>query len=132
MCVHFRDINAQIEKESFPLPRIDEICPMWAGSRYYSSLYLLMRDHQVDVALEDRYKTAFVTHLGLFIYNVMPFGLCHAFATFQRLMQRKLGPLICNEVLVYLDDIFVYAREPNRLLDVLENVLRLLKRANLD
>lgn len=46
-------------------------------------------------------------------------------------MQRVLGPLIKNEVLVYLDDIFIYAREPERLLEVLANVLRLLKCVNL-
>lgn len=46
-------------------------------------------------------------------------------------MQRVLGPFQENEVLVYLDDILIYAREPERLLEILANVLRLLKRANL-
>lgn len=48
---------------------------MLAGCRYYASLDLLMGYQQVKVSQEDRYKTAFVTHMGLFVYNLMPFGL---------------------------------------------------------
>lgn len=46
-------------------------------------------------------------------------------------MQRVLWPLIGNEVLMYLDNILIYAREPDRQIEALANVLRLLKRANL-
>lgn len=104
---------------------------MLASSRYYVSVDLLMGYHQVEVAPYDRYKTAFVIHQGLFIYTVIPYGLCYAHATFERLMQRVMGPLNSNEVLVYLDDILIYAREPDRILEALSNVLRLLGRVNL-
>lgn len=58
MCVDYRDINAQTEKDSFPLPPIDQIWPMLAGSSYYASLDLLMGYRQVEVAAEDRYLKA--------------------------------------------------------------------------
>jgi hypothetical protein len=59
------------------------------------------------MATEDRPKTAFVTPEGLFQFKVMPFGLCNAPATFQRLMDRVLGGLKWSSCLVYFDDIVV-------------------------
>ena len=79
--------------------------------------------HQVEVDPKDRAKTAFLTHRGLYVYNVMPFGLCNAPATFQRLMERILGPLIGNGVLVYLDDVLIYSESPDQLIEVLDKVL---------
>ena len=65
--------------------------------------------HQVEVDPKDRFKTAFLTHRSLYIYNVMPFGLCNAPATFQRLMEKILGILLNCGVLVYLDDVLIHA-----------------------
>ena len=48
--------------------------------------------HQVEVNPRDRAKTAFFTHRGVYVYSVMPVGLCNAPATFQRLMEKILGP----------------------------------------
>ena len=52
-------------------------------------------------------KTAFTTHHGLFECQVMPFGLCNAPATFQRLMEAVLSGLARDVCMVYLDDILV-------------------------
>ena len=75
--------------------------------------------HQVEVDTKDRFKTAFVTHKGVYIYNVMPFGLCNAPATFQRLMEKILGTIIRYKVLVYFDDVLMYAKTSEKLLDKL-------------
>ena len=66
--------------------------------------------HQVEVDPKDRFKTAFLTHRGLYIYNVMLFALCNAPETFQRLMEKILGTLINCGVLVYLDDVLFMRR----------------------
>ncbi len=87
--------------------------------------------HQVEVDTKDRFKTVFVTHKGLNIYNVMPFGLCNAPATFQRLMETILGTLIGCGVLAYLDDVLIYAETSEELLDKLSQVLKLLAKAGL-
>ena len=83
LCVDYQDINAQTEKDAYPLPRIDQVCPTLSRSRYFASLDLLMGYHQVEINSKDRFKTAFLTHRGLYINNVMLFGLCNAPATFQ-------------------------------------------------
>ena len=68
--------------------------------------------HQVEVDPCDRGKTAFLTHRGFYVYNVMPFGLYNAAATFQRLMELVLGSSIGLGVLVYIDDVVIYAETP--------------------
>jgi len=131
MCVDYRDINAQTVKDSFPLPRIGEVWSSLAGAKYFASLDLLMGYHQVEVREQDRLKTAFITHKGLFVYNVMPFGLCNAPATFQRLMEKILGSRIGRDVLVYLDDVLIYGATPEAVLRSLREVLMALIRAGL-
>ena len=131
MCVDYRDINAQTEKDAYPLPRIDTVWATLAKAKYFAALDLIMGYHQVEVDSKDRFKTAFLTHKGLYTYNVMPFGLCNAPATFQRLMEKILGKLVGHGVLVYLDDVLIYAETPTQLLDMLSQVLRLLADAGL-
>ena len=62
---------------------------------------------------------AFLTHRGLYIYNVMPFSLCNGRTIFQRFMEKILSTLIGCEVLIYLDDVFIYAETTEKLLDKL-------------
>ena len=80
---------------------------------------------------ESREKTAFCTHLGLYEWLVMPFGLCNAPATFERLMERVLAGLVWHGVLVYIDDIIVYDRTWEGSLEKLARVLDRLRRAHL-
>lgn len=61
----------------------------------------------MEVAEQDRDKTAFCTREGLFHFNVMPFGLCNAPATFQRLMDLMLAGLLWESCLVYIDDVII-------------------------
>ena len=131
LCVDYLDVNAQTEKDSFPLPRIDQVRPTLSRARFFASLDLLMGFHQVEVDPPDRAKTAFLTHRGLFVYNVMPFGLCNAPATFQRLMDKVLGPLIGLGILVYINGVLNYAETAEQLIDILAAVLKPLLRAGL-
>ncbi len=129
MYVNYRDVNAQTEKDSFPLPPINQVWPTLSCARFFASLDLLMGFHQVEVDPRDIVKTAFLTHRGLYVYNVMPFWLCNAPATFQRLMEKVLGPLIGLGVLVYIDDVLIYAETPEQLIEILSAVLKLLVKA---
>ena len=113
------------------MPRIDKVWPTLSSARFFASLDLLMGLHQVEVDPRDRAKTAFLTHRGLYVYNVMPFGLCNATATFNSLMKKVLGSLIGLGVLDYIDDVLNYAETPEELIDILSAVLKLLVRAGL-
>lgn len=85
----------------------------------------------MKVAEEDQKKTAFATHDGLFEFKVMPFGLCNAPATFQRLMDLVLAGIQWSQCLVYLDDIIVIGRTFDEHLQNLSTVLQKLREANL-
>ena len=71
-------------------PRIDDTLDMLAGKQWFSTLDLASGYWQVSLSQEARIKTAFTTHSGLFKFKVIPFGLCNAPATFERLMDRVL------------------------------------------
>ena len=104
-CVDYRLLNDATVKDAYPLPRIDDTLDMLAGKQWFSTLDLASGYWQVSLSQEARVKTAFATHSGLFQFKVMPFGLCNAPATFERLMDRVLQGLRWSRCLVYLDDI---------------------------
>ena len=84
--------------------------------------------HQVRVAEEDVWKTAFQGPDGLYEFVVMRYGLTNASATFQRLMNRVLAPVLHKFVIVYLDDICVFSSNPEEHLEHLRIVFELLRK----
>ena len=111
-CVDYRALNHITVKDSYPLPRIDDTLDALSGSKWFSTLDLKSGYHQVKMADEDKEKTAFCAGGGLktWQFRVMPFGLCNAPATFERLMERVLDGLNWKASLVYLDDVIVLGR----------------------
>ena len=101
-CIDYRKLNAVTRKDAYPLPRIDETLEALGGSKWFSTL--------VEVSEQDRLKTAFSSREGLFEFKVMPFGLCNAPATFQRLMDMVLAGVKWSRCLVYIDDIIVMGK----------------------
>lgn len=129
-CVDYRKLNLITERDVYPLPHIDDIIDRLAGSRFFTTLDLKSGYWQVPIAEEDKCKTAFVTTDGLFEFNVLPFGLSNAPATFQRTINTILGSLRWDIALVYLDDIIIYSRTLIDHLTHLTLVLTALSRAN--
>ena len=85
----------------------------------------------MEVDDQDREKTAFTTPFGLFEFERMPFGLCNAPATFQRLMQQCLGDQLTESAMVYLDGVIVYSQDFSAHLDHLEKVFEAFGRYGL-
>ena len=109
-CIDYRKVNEVTRKDAFPLPRIDESLDSLSGSEYFCTLDLASGYWQVGMAEEDKDKTAFCTRFGLFEWNVMPFGLCNAPATFERLTEHVLRGMQWEEALVYIDDIICFGK----------------------
>ena len=107
-CVDYSRLNDITVKDAYPLPRIDDTLDMMVGKQWFSTLDLASGYWQVSLSQEARIKTAFATHSGLFQFRVMPFGLCNAPATFERLMDRVLQGLWWSRCLMYLDDIISF------------------------
>ncbi|XP_073510768.1 uncharacterized protein [Phyllobates terribilis] len=110
MCVDYRKINRITHKDAYPLPRIEESLAALRSANFFSTLDLTSGYWQVPVAEADREKTAFTTPMGLSEFTCMPFGLCNAPGTFQRLMECCLGHRNFETVLLYLDDVIVYSK----------------------
>ena len=106
-CVDYRRLNSITKMDVFPLPRVDESLDLLSESRYFSTLDLSSGYWQVKMDQESVEKTAFTTHSGLYEFLVMPFGLCNAPATFQRLMETVLEGLARVVCLDDIDDILV-------------------------
>ena len=109
-CVDFRKLNKITKKDSYPLPLISESLEALGGASFFSSLDMISGYWQVEMNSSSKEKTAFVTHSGLYEFTTMPFGLCNAPGTFQRLMECVLRGLTWQIALIYLDDVLVYSR----------------------
>lgn len=131
LCVDYRQLNAKTRKDAYPLPRIEESLDVLSGARWFSTLDLASGYNQVPVAEKDTFKTAFCTPFGLFEFNRMPFGLCNAPGTFQRLMERMFGDQRYHSVLLYLDDVIVFSSSVGQHLERLEEVFSRLKQQGL-
>lgn len=130
-CVDYRRLNDITKKDSYPLPRIDDTLSALAGSAWFSTLDLKSGYWQVAIDPKDKEKTAFSTGSGLYQFTVMPFGLCNAPATFERLMELVLRGLTWKTCLVYLDDILVMGGTFEEHLSNLREVFRRLRNAHL-
>lgn len=86
-CCDFRNLNKITKKNSYPLPLTTESLEALGGAKCFSSIDLLYDYWQVELDPVSRKKTALVTHKGLYEFTTVPFGLCNAPGTFQRLME---------------------------------------------
>ena len=109
-CIDFRKLNSLTVKDSHPLPRICETLESLAGAAHYSTFDMNSGFWQVPMSPESKQYTAFTLgSMGLYECESMPFGLCNAPPTFQRLMQNCLGELNLTYCLIYLDDVIVFS-----------------------
>jgi hypothetical protein len=115
ICVNLKNVNAVTQRDHFPLPFTENVLERVAGAEVYSFLDGFSGYNQVLIAEEDRHKTAFATEWGIFAYKVMPFGLCNAPATFQRVMSYAFRNQLRKFLEVFMDDLCIYSKKSEHL-----------------
>ena len=111
VCVDYIDLNKACPKDSFPLPRIDQIVDASAGHGMLSFLDAFSGYHQIPMYPLNAEKKAFITPHGLFFYNVTSFGLKNVGATYQRPVTKMFRLLLGKTIEVYIDDMLVKSKE---------------------
>ena len=130
-CCDYRLLNSVTVRDVYPIPKIDESLDALKGAKWFSTIDLQSGYHQVLLDDSAKERSAFCTHLGLFQWRVMSFGLTNGLATFERMMEHILGSMHWKEVLIYLDDIIVFASDFETHMERLTEVLRRLSDAGL-
>jgi hypothetical protein len=131
LCVDYRKLNSVTKRDLYPLPRIDDMLETLSGCQWFSSLDLASGFWQVELSPQDREKSTFITCFRTYKFTVIPFGLCNAPATFQRLMDTVLRDILWQFVIVYIDDINVDSKTFDEHLLHLEQAFLRLKQAGL-
>ena len=129
--IDYRKLNAKTVKDAYPLPLIAECIDALQGSEWFHALDLASGYWQILLDPNDAHKTLFITKYGLFEYTRMPFGLCNAPATFQRVMHLVLRGMVWKQILVYLDDVVILGTSFGNAMDNLKMTLHRFRQYNL-
>jgi len=102
------------------------------GSAWFTKLDLISGYHQLRVEEEHVARTAFITRFGSYQFRVMPFGLCNAPATFQRLMNTLFQDYLTKFVKIYIDDIVAHSKTLEEHAGHLKQVCEILRKNKLE
>ena len=108
ICQDFRRLNSVTRKDYFPLPFTDTMLDAVSGHKTYSFMDGFSGYNQIQIYEPHRWYTTFTTDWGTFAYMVMPFGLCNAPATFQRVMTEAFQKYLRKFMEIFLDDFAVF------------------------
>ena len=132
LCVDYRKLNSIVVRDAFPLPRIDEALQAVHNGQWFTSFDLAQGYLQMPVEEADIPKTAFrAGSSGLYEFTRMPFGLSNSGSSFCHLMEMCLGDQQFVTLLLYLEDICIFAASIDKMLDHIELVFKWLEDFNL-
>lgn len=131
LVVDYRRLNSITVKDRYPIPLLNDLLDAPVGAKIFTKLDLRNAYNQVRIREGDQFKTAFTTPFGCFEYQVMPFGLCNAPSSFQRLINLALSDLLNVFVVAYLDDLLIYSQDLDSHVDHVTQVLQRLTDNNL-
>jgi len=130
-CIDYRRVNDVTKKDAHPLPDSKDALDSLKGARYYATVDLLNGYWQLPMTERAKDRSAFCTRRELFQFTRMPFGLANAPSTFCRRMQIVLSDLLYTQCLCFLDDIIIFADDPEQLIDRLDTVFTRLRECGL-
>ena len=128
LCIDYRKVNALTKVEAFPLPRCSDIIDVLGKikPKWFTTLDCTSGYWQLPMNEGDQEKTAFTTHMGLFEWTRMPFGVVNAPGVFQRLMQEILHGIDDDRISVYIDDILIVSNTISEHFELLRKVFHKL------
>jgi transposase InsO family protein len=129
VCGDLRDVNNSSEWLYYPVPNIEDILPVLAG-KVYCVLDLKRGFWQLRVDERDRSQLAFTVDGVLYEYCRVPFGHKNSAGLFQKTIQDILGELLFTCVILYIDDLVIYATTWEDLIEALFLVLEKFRRFN--
>jgi len=131
MCVDFTDLNKACLKDSYPLPSIDALVDSASGCEMLSFLDAFSGYNQIKMHPRDEGKTVFMIETCSYCYKVMSFGLKNAGATYQRLMDKVLVPMLGRNVQAYVDDMVVASHDRRQYTTDLEELFATISKYRL-
>nr|CAD2147159.1 unnamed protein product [Meloidogyne enterolobii] len=129
-CVDYRRLNSITKKQTYFLPRIQDLLDSAMGKQIFSVFDLSAGFHQIRLAKGHEERSAFICHCGLFEYLRVPFGLSGAPTTFQKAME-EVRQACSRSFLVYLDDCILGSEDERSHLNDLQAFLQTMKEAGL-
>jgi hypothetical protein len=127
LCVDYRQLNKVTIKNKYPLPRIDDMLDQLKGAAVFSKIDLRSGYHQIRIKSSDVSKTAFRKRYEHYEFLVMPFGVTNAPAIFMDYINRIFQPYLDRFVIIFIDDILVYSKNPQEDAQHLRIVLDILR-----
>nr|GEU91441.1 reverse transcriptase domain-containing protein [Tanacetum cinerariifolium] len=129
MCVDFKDLNKACPKDGYPLPdwKVESLC----GFPFKCFLDSYKGYHQIQMAEEDKEKTAFITSQRIFYYTKMPFGMRNTRATYQCLVDKAFHKQIVKNLKVYVDDLVIKSRMEDEIARDIEETFKTLREINM-
>ena len=110
LCVDYHKLNSIMVRDAYSLPQIDKALQAIHSSNWFTSFDLTQGYLQLAMEDNDIKKTAFrAIPSGLYEFTDMPLGLSNAGSSFCCLMEQFLGDQQFVTLLLYLDDICIFA-----------------------
>ncbi|KAG1168564.1 hypothetical protein G6F70_008831 [Rhizopus microsporus] len=131
LVIDYRRLNKITIKDNYPLPIIDTVLDTLAGACVFSTLDAASGYHQVPMDSTSIEKTGFITPHGTYEFQVMPFGLTSAPATYQRMMGNLLSVYLGQFVMVFIDDVIVFSKDNEEHKEHLKLVFERCRKAGL-
>ena len=131
LCVDYRGPNRITVPNRCPLSLISETLDRLYGCSIFTKMDMRGAYNLLRIAKGDEWKTAFRTRYGHFQYNVMPFGLCNAPASFQAFVNDTLREYLDSFLVVYLDDLLIFSKNEEEHTQHVKLVLKKILDANL-
>lgn len=130
ICVDYRRLNEVTSVASYyPLPNITETLDRLAGASFFTSIEMVSGYYQMEIAEENKDKTAFISPYGLYQYCRMPYGLAGAPGTFQSVIEDMVQVLETEDITAYLDDVICFHATFEEHLEGIRRLFQMVKKS---